>query len=81
MASANASNGGGAVVCSVDDLMEGIWGPQAEWDRYRPPTPDNLRGLVSAVRKEIEPDVRKPQILENLRGVGYRLHTSPDRPR
>lgn len=77
MAAANAAGDGFAVVCSVDDLMQAIWGPPDEWDRYRPPTPDNLRDLVSAVRREIEPDPGSPLILENLRGVGYRLNTSP----
>lgn len=79
MATVNATNGHTAVVCSVDDLLAAVWGPTEDWHRYRPPTADNLRDIVSMVRKEIEPDPSSPQILENIRGVGYRLHTSPHR--
>lgn len=78
MAGRNSESGGDPVVCTIDELLEAVWGDREEWDRYRPPTPDNLRDLVLSVRKAIEPDVSPPAILENQRGVGYKLHTAPD---
>jgi len=42
-----------------------------------PPTPDNVGDLVLSVRKAIEPDASTLAILENQRGVGYKLHTAP----
>ena len=72
------SGSGDPVVCTTDELLEAVWGDREDWDRYRPPTPDNLRDLVLSVRKPIEPDASPPAILENQRGVGYKLHTAPD---
>ena len=77
MSDRNADNGGDPVVCTVEELLEAVWGDSEEWDKYRPPTPDNLRDLVLSVRKAIEPDASPPAILENQRGVGYKLHTAP----
>ena len=77
MVARNDENDSDPVVCSVDELLEAVWGERASWDKYRPPTPDNLRDLVMAVRKAIEPDASPPAILENQRGVGYKLHTAP----
>lgn len=77
MAARNAENDGDPVVCLTDDLLEAVWGDRDGWDRYRPPTADNLRDLVLSVRKAIEPDASPPAILENQRGVGYKLRTAP----
>ncbi|MFQ5557533.1 MAG: FHA domain-containing protein [Acidimicrobiales bacterium] len=77
MAARNAANDGSPVVCTVDELLEAVWGDPDGWDKYRPPTADNLRDLVLSVRRAIEPDSAAPTILENQRGVGYRLHTAP----
>ncbi len=78
MAARNAEGSGEPVVCTIDELLEAVWGDPDEWDKYRPPTADNLRDLVLSVRKAIEPDASPPAILENQRGVGYKLHTAPD---
>lgn len=75
MAGRNAELDGAPAVCSVDDILEGVWGDPSEWDRYRPPTAQNVRDLVAAVRREIEADTANPRILENIRGVGYRLNS------
>ncbi len=61
------------VVCNTGELLEAVWGPPDTWDKYRPPTVENLRDLVLAVRKALEPDPKNPKILTNQRGSGYRL--------
>ena len=77
MWSRNGSSRGAPVVCTPDDLIEAVWGSPSSWDEYHPPTAENLRDLVADVRKSLEiPDASK-RILENVRGVGYRLHTCP----
>lgn len=77
MISRNQENAGVPVVCGPDELLEAVWGPPESWDPYHPPTVENLRDLVSDVRKAVEPDIKRPQLLQNLRGVGYRLHGFP----
>ncbi len=77
MASRNADHEGDPVVCSVEELLVAVWGEPDSWDKYHPPTPENLRDLILAVRKAIEPNSGSPQILQNQRGVGYKLRTVP----
>ena len=61
----------------ADEILEGVWGDPDGWDRYHPPTADNVRDLVADFRRRAEPNPRRPVLLENIRGVGYRLHTGP----
>lgn len=75
MAARNLAAGADEVVCSVDELLEAVWGPPDDWDHYHPPTADNVRDVVLQVRTAIEPDRSAPVLLTNKRGVGYRLRT------
>jgi two-component system, OmpR family, KDP operon response regulator KdpE len=52
-------------------LLDRVWGPEYEDDV------DVLRVFVSQVRKKIEPDPRRPQIVVTDPGVGYRWALRP----
>ncbi|HEX3246548.1 MAG TPA: response regulator transcription factor [Chloroflexota bacterium] len=53
-------------------LIDTIWGPDFYGDERA------LDVYIHALRKKIEPDPERPQYLQTVRGVGYRLDTSID---
>jgi two-component system KDP operon response regulator KdpE len=53
--------------CTNQQLIEKIWG------RAKPVETQNLRVLVAQLRKKIEPQPHRPEILLTVFGVGYRL--------
>jgi DNA-binding response OmpR family regulator len=53
-------------------LIDTIWGPDFYGDERA------LDVYIHALRKKIEPDPERPQYLQTVRGVGYRLDPSID---
>ena len=53
-------------------LIDTIWGPDFYGDERA------LDVYIHAIRKKIEPDAERPQYLQTVRGVGYRLDPSLD---
>lgn len=66
----NRSNGWVSVMCSYEELIEAVWGKDAEQ------TETEVAHLVWELRRKIEPDPRQPQFLQNVPKLGYRLVTS-----
>lgn len=60
-------------VIPVDDIIERVWGYEAEGNR------DLVRGLVRRLRLKIEPSKQNPRFIQNLPGVGYRFELLPQR--
>ncbi len=58
----------GTVACSHDELIAAVWGETA--GGY---TRSDLAGLVRDVRRAIEADPSRPQLLQTVTGFGYRL--------
>jgi DNA-binding response OmpR family regulator len=56
----------GQVVPS-DLLIERVWGYESRQDL------ELLRGLVSRVRRKVEPDPQNPKYIENVLAMGYRF--------
>lgn len=54
-------------VVPLDVLVERVWGYTGGGNR------DLVRGLVSRLRRKIEPDPKHAQFLETIPGVGYRF--------
>ncbi|MFO7680820.1 MAG: response regulator transcription factor [Chloroflexota bacterium] len=54
-------------VVPVDVIVERVWGYTGQGSR------ELVRGLVSRVRRKIEPDAAVPRFIENVPGVGYRF--------
>ena len=54
-------------VIPVDVIVERVWGYTGQGSR------ELVRGLVSRLRRKIEPDVRQPRFIQNVPGVGYRF--------
>jgi DNA-binding response OmpR family regulator len=54
-------------VVPLDVLVERVWGYTGGGSR------DLVRGLVSRLRRKIEPDPEKAHFLETIPGVGYRF--------
>jgi hypothetical protein len=67
----NRANGNVAVMCSYEELLSAIWGEEA----YH--TEGEVNHLIWELRKKLEPDPKVPRFLETVRGLGYRLITSP----
>lgn len=58
----------GAVACSHDELIAAVWGEaDGGWTR------SDLAGLVRDVRRAVEVDPSRPQLLQTVTGFGYRL--------
>jgi two-component system response regulator RegX3 len=55
-------------VIPVDVIVERVWGYTGQGSR------DLVRGLVSRLRRKIEPDPSQPRYLITVRGLGYRLN-------
>jgi Transcriptional regulatory protein, C terminal/FHA domain len=72
LAEASRDSGGGPVACSYAELIEAIWGP----DPYGK-SKQSLRDIVFDLRKKLEPDPGKPDLLQTVVGYGYRLNLCP----
>lgn len=51
----------------VDVIVERVWGYTGQGSR------ELVRGLVSRLRRKIEPDAATPRFIENVPGIGYRF--------
>ena len=54
-------------VIPVDVIVERVWGYTGQGSR------ELVRGLVSRLRRKIEPDTQVPRFIQNVPGVGYRF--------
>jgi DNA-binding response OmpR family regulator len=70
MAARNAEGGGKPVLCTHDELMHAIWGDEPMHTR------EELAKLVWELRRKLAP-LRAEQLIENERGLGYRMRTCP----
>lgn len=50
-----------------DILIERVWGAASRGDA------ELLRGLISRVRRKVEPDIQNPTYIENVPALGYRF--------
>jgi two-component system, OmpR family, KDP operon response regulator KdpE len=55
---------------AFEALTEAVWGPKAGR------TTSHLRVLVNQLRRKIESDPGHPELLQNVRGFGYRLRNN-----
>lgn len=55
------------------EILDRVWGPDAG-------SPNSLKWYVSSLRKKIEPDTQRPQLILNIRGLGYRYVPSEQAP-
>lgn len=51
----------------VDVIVERVWGYTGQGSR------ELVRGLISRLRRKIEPDAATPRFIENVPGIGYRF--------
>jgi DNA-binding response OmpR family regulator len=65
----NRANGHSPVMCSYEELLEAVWGKDSSQ------TETEVIHLVWELRQKIEPDPKKPQFLQNVPKLGYRLVT------
>jgi DNA-binding winged helix-turn-helix (wHTH) protein len=72
MDEANAANGYAAALCSHDDIAEALWGSEA----FNHGEAEIAR-IVWGLRRKIELEQGDPQLLQTVRGLGYRLATRP----
>jgi DNA-binding response OmpR family regulator len=72
LAEASRDSGGGPVACGYAELIEAILGP----DPYGK-SKQSLRDIVFDLRKKLEPDPGKPDLLQTVAGYGYRLNLCP----
>ncbi|MCZ7674434.1 MAG: winged helix-turn-helix domain-containing protein [Chloroflexi bacterium] len=54
-------------VVPVDVIVERVWGYTGQGSR------ELVRGLISRLRRKIEPDSAMPRFIENVPGLGYRF--------
>jgi len=54
-------------VMPVDVIVERVWGYTGQGSR------ELVRGLISRLRRKIEPDSKAPRFIENVPGIGYRF--------
>jgi len=55
-------------VCSAEQLLRAVWGYHGYGDTR------TLAVHIHGLREKLEPDPRHPQLIETVRGVGYRLN-------
>ncbi len=58
-------------VVPTEAIADRVWGYHDGGDR------ELVRGLVSRLRRKIEPSHDSPHFIENIPGVGYRFHAVP----
>src|SRR5436190_1261874 len=68
MVERNASGDGSPVLCTHEELMHAVWADEPMHTR------EELAKLVWELRKKLEP-FGAGQLIENARGLGYRLQT------
>jgi DNA-binding winged helix-turn-helix (wHTH) protein len=68
MVERNNTGGGSPVLCTHDELMHAVWADEPMHTR------EELAKLVWELRKKLEP-FGAGQLIENARGLGYRLRT------
>jgi DNA-binding winged helix-turn-helix (wHTH) protein len=73
MVERNAAGGGSPVLCTHEELMHAVWADEPMHTR------EELAKLVWEIRKKLEP-LGAAQLIENVRGLGYRLHTCSSAP-
>lgn len=66
----NRSNGWVPVMCGYEELIEAIWGQDAEQ------TETEVTHIVWELRRKIELDPKQPEFLQNVPKLGYRLATN-----
>lgn len=71
MAQRNRTNNGEPVLCTSEELICAVWN-----DENAAPEADLIH-LVWQLRRKVELDYRKPQFIELVRGLGYRLQLRP----
>lgn len=54
-------------VVPIDTIVERVWGYTGQGSR------ELVRGLISRLRRKIEPDVSAPRFIQNVPGIGYRF--------
>jgi DNA-binding response OmpR family regulator len=59
-------------VIPVDTIVERVWGYSGQSSR------ELVRGLVSRLRRKIEPDLHNPRFIQNIPGVGYLFSLEDD---
>jgi DNA-binding response OmpR family regulator len=52
-------------VVPTEVIVERVWGYDGSGDR------ELVRGLISRLRRKIEPDPEQPRFVQNITGVGY----------
>lgn len=72
MARRNQEHSGLCVICFHEDLIKAVWSDELRLT-------SDLNHLVSETRKLIEPNPERPELLQNVRGIGYRLRTCVSR--
>jgi DNA-binding response OmpR family regulator len=64
-------------VIPTDQIVERVWGYSGDGDR------ELVRGLISRLRRKMEPNPDKPRYIETVPGIGYRFSFEeglPDSP-
>jgi DNA-binding winged helix-turn-helix (wHTH) protein len=72
MVERNAESGGVPALCTHEELMHAVWADEPMHSR------EELAKLVWELRKKLEP-FGADHLIENVRRLGYRLRTCPDR--
>lgn len=67
---------GGAVLCPYAELIRAVWGDEAG----PPHTRDDLARLVYDLRRKLDGVAPRANVLQTVRGFGYRLATVPTSP-
>jgi hypothetical protein len=68
----NRANNDVPVMCVYEELLTAIWGEESYHH-----TDEDVNHLIWEMRKKLEPDSKNPQLIETVRGLGYRLVTRP----
>ncbi len=61
-------------VVPAEIIVERVWGYTGEGNR------DLLRGLISRVRRKVEPNPDSPRFIQTIPGTGYRFSLDPPLP-
>lgn len=73
----NRLNGGIAVVCAQEELIEAVWGTPDTWRHHLAYTVENLRDLVFDLRRKLRP---YESTLRTVTGIGYSLRSGSEGP-
>lgn len=67
----NRTNGYAPVMCTYEELITAIWGEESLH------TEVEITHLVYELRQKLELTIQEPLLLQNVRGLGYRLVSRP----